>query len=67
MDTLYHILNGCPKLIAHYTNRHHKIAQVVDESVRANCNLFEENIYENRCMNIDEKLSKVGSVKLKFD
>jgi hypothetical protein len=66
MDTLYHILNGCPKLTAHYTNRHNKIVQVVVEAISTNCNLYTETIHENKCVVIDEKLSKNGKFKTKI-
>jgi hypothetical protein len=66
MDTLYHILNGCPKLTTHYTNRHNKIVQVVVEAISTNCNLYTETIHENKCVVIDEKFTKVENLKPKF-
>jgi hypothetical protein len=66
MDTLCHILNGCPKLTTHYTNRHNKIVQVVVEAISTNCNLFTETIHENKCVVIDEKFSKSGKFKTKI-
>jgi hypothetical protein len=63
MDTIYHILNACPKLTGYYTERHNRIVDVVSEAVRTNCNVVRGSIYENTCVKIEENLCKNGHFK----